>query len=158
VPTFVIITSYEVLFIPASAFATLNEKVSLCLYQLKLFNNSIVPEAALPRSTEPNTTRTTAAKSSFVVVLRNLPPGLIDSLSRKNKLESLAGQERIVPVKPKPNEKHWFVVTRDKSSAISLAASAMPNLQNTSAKVIDRKSLGIETASPQFVKANQIRF
>ena len=165
-PTFVIITPREVLVILASAFATLNAKVSLCLDQLKLLNSSIVLEAALPRLTEPNSAGPTLAKPSVAIVLRNPPPELVDPLSRKDKLDSLAGHEGLVSVKPSPKGKYWFMATCDK--LLGMSHQSCPTCRIL-VLIIDQKSLGIvrnvpsgtafvdfEAAFAQLVKATQI--
>ena len=85
----------------------------------------------------------TNRKPSYAVVLRYSPQELKDPVSRKENLDFFAGHDGIVSVKSDAIRKRWIVVTRDKVSANSPAASAVASYPNILAKVIDRKPLGV---------------
>ena len=96
----------------------------------------------------------TNRKPSYAVVLRYSPQELKAPVSRKENLDFFAEHDGIVSVKSASVRKRWVVVTRDKVSANSLAASAVASYPNILAKVIDRKPLGVIKGLPESVSSS----
>jgi len=153
IPEFVIKSPSEVPSIPASAYSILTAKVNQCLDQLKSLAHLNSPTTSI-NSSLVSDSKGTNHKPSYAVVLKYPPPELRDPVSRKEKLDSFAGHDGIVSVKSDPVRKRWVVVTRDKVSANSLAASAVASYPNILAKVIDRKPLGVIRGLPDSVSSS----
>ena len=156
-PVFVIRHPSEVPLIPADAFCALSCRVNSCLSELRSLSECV--RTLLPGTIgcPPSLMQecTVSSKPSYAVILKNPPTDLKDPIERKETLDTLDGHDGIVSVRSDPVKKRWVVHTRDKASAVSLAAAATSQL-NVSTHVLNQKVLGIVSNIPVVVQKSEL--
>lgn len=153
VPDFVIRNASEIPIIPASAYSMLSSKVNACFNELRALSEKLQTQPPFPPAAPP----LVEDKPTYAVIVKNVPTDLSDPGLRKDKLNTLEGHEGILSLKPDNQNKKWIVVTRDRQSAVSLAASASKSLPNVQTKVLDKKALGIVRGIPENVSESSLK-
>lgn len=157
-PRYVIFEPDQVPIVPGEITATLTRKLNEFYMEFKSFaENSSATTAVPPHPPETSCASTGRPKALYSVVVKNPPKTLDNPNSRKDFLDSLAGDSSPSIVALKPSKDEWRVIMSDKGAANALAEAITKTHRVADAKVKTPAFFGIVRHTPPGISSEDIQ-